>query len=90
VSEIEEPVSVLPALDAILAQRPLWLALIDSPNKQRVTGQFPRQPTYAKADHEISALAAHFAPPASWRSAATASRRRICRNDPSGWGRARH
>jgi len=60
VSEIEEPVSVLPALDAILAQRPDSLALIDSPNKQRVTGQFPRQPTYAKADREISALAAHF------------------------------
>ena len=52
----------MPTLDAILAPKPASLALIDPPNKQRVTSQLPRQPTYAKADREISALAAHFRP----------------------------
>ena len=45
----------------ILTRRPDTLALVDPPNKQRITGQTPRQLTYAQADRAISALAAHFA-----------------------------
>jgi hypothetical protein len=57
-------ISASPTLDAlfqrILARRPDALALVDPPNKQRITGQIPRQLTYAEADRAISALAAHF------------------------------
>ncbi len=58
-------ISASPTLDVlfqrILARRPDTLALVDPPNKQRITGQMPRQLTYAQADRAISALAAHFA-----------------------------
>lgn len=58
-------ISASPTLDAlfqrILARRPDALALVDPPNKQRITGQPPLQLTYAQADRAISALAAHFA-----------------------------
>jgi hypothetical protein len=57
-------ISASPTLDSlfqrILARRPDALALVDPPNKQRITGQVPRQLTYAEADRAISALAAHF------------------------------
>jgi hypothetical protein len=57
-------ISASPTLDVlfqrILARRPDALALVDPPNKQRITGQAPRQLTYAEADRAISALAAHF------------------------------
>jgi hypothetical protein len=57
-------ISASPTLDVlfqrILARRPDALALVDPPNKQRITGQVPRQLTYAEADRAISALAAHF------------------------------
>jgi hypothetical protein len=57
-------ISASPTLDVlfqrILARRPDALALVDPPNKQRITGQVPRQLTYAQADRAISALAAHF------------------------------
>ena len=36
------------------------MALVDPPNKQRVTGQTPKRLTYAQADRAISSLAAHF------------------------------
>jgi AMP-binding enzyme len=53
-----------PTLDAlfqrILSRKPNAVALIDPPNKQRITGQAPRRLTYAEADRAISALAAHF------------------------------
>ncbi len=53
-----------PTLDTLfkrtLARKPDALALIDPVNKQRITGQPPRQLTYAEADRAISALAAHF------------------------------
>jgi acyl-coenzyme A synthetase/AMP-(fatty) acid ligase len=56
--------NVTPTLDAlfqrILARKPDSLALIDPDNKSRITGQLPRQLTYAQADRAISALAAHF------------------------------
>ena len=58
-------ISASPTLDVlfqrILTRRPDTLALVDPPNKQRITGQTPRQLTYAQADRAISALAAHFA-----------------------------
>jgi hypothetical protein len=58
-------ISASPTLDVlfqrILARRPDALALVDPPNKPRITGQVPRQLTYAQADRAISALAAHFA-----------------------------
>ncbi len=57
-------IHVSPTLDVlfqrILARKPDALALIDPPNKQRITGLPPRQLTYAQADRAISALAAHF------------------------------
>ncbi|HEU4805481.1 MAG TPA: class I adenylate-forming enzyme family protein [Nitrobacter sp.] len=45
----------------ILARQPGQLALIDPPDKLRVTGQPPQRLTFAQADRAISALAAHFA-----------------------------
>ena len=58
-------ISASPTLDVLFqrirARRPDTLALVDPPNKQRITGQVPRQLTYAQADRAISALAAHFA-----------------------------
>jgi acyl-CoA synthetase (AMP-forming)/AMP-acid ligase II len=57
-------INASPTLDVlfqrILARKPDAVALIDPPNKQRITGQPPRQLTYAQADRAISALAAHF------------------------------
>src|SRR5450631_2783647 len=44
----------------ILARKPDALALLDPPNKQRITGEPPKRLTYAEADRAISALAAHF------------------------------
>lgn len=44
-----------------LARKPGRLALVDPADKMRVTGQAPRRLTFAEADREISALAAHFA-----------------------------
>jgi hypothetical protein len=56
--------NVPPTLDGlfrrILARKPDALALLDPPNKQRVTGQPPKRLTFAEADRAISALAAHF------------------------------
>jgi hypothetical protein len=53
-----------PTLDGLfrrlLARQPDAPALIDPPDKSRVTGQPPRQLTFAQADRAISALAAHF------------------------------
>ncbi len=53
-----------PTLDTlfkrVLARQPDALALVDPPNKQRVTGQPPKRLTYAQADRMISSLAAHF------------------------------
>lgn len=57
-------INASPTLDVlfqrILARKPQALALIDPPNKQRITGQPQRSLTYAEADRAISALAAHF------------------------------
>jgi hypothetical protein len=44
----------------ILARQPDQLALIDPPDKLRVTGQPPRRLTFAQADRAVSALATHF------------------------------
>lgn len=53
-----------PTLDGlfrrVLARQPHALALLDPPNKARLTGQNPRRLTFAEADRAISALAAHF------------------------------
>ena len=53
-----------PTLDGlfrrILARQPNALALLDPPNKSRLTGQAPKRLTFAQADRAISALAAHF------------------------------
>ena len=53
-----------PTLDGlfkrILARKPDALALRDPLNKQRVTGQPPRNLTFAEADRAITALSAHF------------------------------
>jgi non-ribosomal peptide synthetase component E (peptide arylation enzyme) len=53
-----------PTLDVlfrrVLARQPDALALLDPPDKPRVTGQPPKRLTYAQADQAISALAAHF------------------------------
>lgn len=46
--------------DRILARQPDRPALIDPPDKERVTGQSPRRLTFAQADRAVSALAAHF------------------------------
>jgi hypothetical protein len=57
-------INASPTLDAlfrrILARKPDAPALLDPVNKQRITGQAPRRLTFAEADREISALAAHF------------------------------
>ena len=56
--------NVSPTLDGlfrrILARKPDALALLDPPNKQRITGQPPKRLTFAEADRAISALSAHF------------------------------
>ena len=44
----------------MLARQPDALALVDPFDKLRVTGQPPRQLTFAQADRAIAALAAHF------------------------------
>jgi hypothetical protein len=53
-----------PTLDGlfrrILARKPDALALLDPPNKLRITGQPPKRLTFAEADGAISALSAHF------------------------------
>src|SRR3984893_7111255 len=53
-----------PTLDSlfkrVLSRQPNALALLDPPNKQRVTGQTPKRLSFAQADRAISALAAHF------------------------------
>ena len=53
-----------PTLDGlfrrIMARQPNALALLDPPNKSRLTGQAPKRLTFAQADQAISALAAHF------------------------------
>lgn len=46
--------------DRILARQPDQPALIDPPDKLRVTGQPPRRLTFAQVDRAVSALAAHF------------------------------
>ena len=59
---IQTPVP--PTLDGLfrrlLVRQPDVLALADPPDKSRITGQPPRQLTFAQADRAISALAAHF------------------------------
>ena len=56
--------TISPTLDGlfrrILARQPDAVALLDPPNKQRVTGQPPKRLTFAQADQAISALSAHF------------------------------
>jgi AMP-binding enzyme len=56
--------NISPTLDGlfrrILARQPDGLALLDPPNKQRITGQPPKRLTFAEADRAIAALAAHF------------------------------
>ena len=56
--------AVSPTLDTLfkrcLLRQPDTLALIDPPNKSRITGQTPKRLTYAQADRVISSLAAHF------------------------------
>jgi hypothetical protein len=53
-----------PTLDGLfrrlLARQPDALALVDPPDKPRVTGQPPQRLTFAQADRAIAALAAHF------------------------------
>ncbi len=53
-----------PTLDGLfrrlLARQPEALALADPPDKLRVTGQPPRRLTFARADHAIATLSAHF------------------------------
>jgi acyl-CoA synthetase (AMP-forming)/AMP-acid ligase II len=53
-----------PTLDTlfkrVLSRRPDALALVDTANKARITGEAPRHLTYAQADKMISSLAAHF------------------------------
>ena len=53
-----------PSLDEIfirsVARKPDELAFIDPFDKSRITGQRPRRLTFAEADAEVSALAAHF------------------------------
>ena len=55
---------VSPTLDDLFrrtaARQPDAMALIDPPNKQRVTGQAPVQLTFAQADHAISWVATSF------------------------------
>src|SRR3954452_15622036 len=58
------PTAAPPTLDdlfrRLLARQPDAPALSDPPDKTRVTGQPPRQLTFAQADRAIAALAAHF------------------------------
>lgn len=58
------PTNASPTLDGlfnrILARKPDAPALLDPINKQRVTGQPPRNLTFAEADRAITALSAHF------------------------------
>ena len=53
-----------PTLDGlfrrILARKPDAVALLDPPNKQRITGGSSTRLTFAEADRAISALSAHF------------------------------
>jgi acyl-CoA synthetase (AMP-forming)/AMP-acid ligase II len=53
-----------PTLDGLfgrsLARQPDGLALVDPPDKLRITGQRPKRLTFAEADQAISAIAAHF------------------------------
>ena len=53
-----------PTLDGlfrrILARQPDALALLDPPNKSRITGAPPKRLTFAQADRAIAALSAHF------------------------------
>lgn len=53
-----------PTLDDLfrraVARQPDDVALIDPPNKQRITGHTPRQLTFAQADQAVSAIAARF------------------------------
>ncbi|WFU13548.1 class I adenylate-forming enzyme family protein [Bradyrhizobium sp. CB3481] len=53
-----------PTLDTLfkrnLARQPDAMALVDPPNKVRITGQPPKRLTFAQADRMISSLAAHF------------------------------
>src|SRR5579872_5502352 len=57
-------INASPTLDTlfqrILARKPEAVALVDPPNKQRITGHAPKRLTYAQADRAISAIAAHF------------------------------
>lgn len=61
---IQSSASLSPTLDGlfrrILARKPDAVALVDPPNKQRITGQAPAQMSFAEADRAVSALAAHF------------------------------
>jgi hypothetical protein len=56
--------NISPTLDGlfrrILARKPDAVALLDPPNKQRITGEPPKRLTFAEADRAISALSAHF------------------------------
>jgi hypothetical protein len=56
--------NISPTLDTlfrrILGRKPEAPALLDPPNKERVTGQPPKRLTFAEADRAITALAAHF------------------------------
>ena len=58
------PPNASPTLDTlfkrVLSRRPDALALIDPADKRRITGEAPKQLTFAQADRMISALAAHF------------------------------
>jgi hypothetical protein len=56
--------NISPTLDGlfrrILTRKPDATALIDPPNKPRITGQAPKRLSFAEADRAVSALAAHF------------------------------
>jgi hypothetical protein len=58
------PTNEPPTLDGlfrrILARQPNALAMVDPPDKFRVSLQGPKRLTFSQADREISALAAHF------------------------------
>lgn len=57
--------SASPTLDDLfrrtVARQPGAVALIDPPNKPRITGDAPRELTFAEADRAVSAIAAQFA-----------------------------
>ncbi len=44
----------------IVSRQPAAIALIDPPNKPRITGEAPLQLTFAQADQAVSAIAARF------------------------------